>query len=1103
MSIRQGKIIIADSVSSTTDYQDLINKPKINGVELDGNKTAEDLNIRAGITSVNGDTGTDGAVTVKAIENANPNDTMLKVWNGTTAEYLALAEKDLNTIYNVTDEVSADISKISGFNLFDFKWSDHLINNISWTRADNFSWHSAAVYVSAYNKLLKEKERASTVFETETIDDITISFYRSENNYKICLPDQLASLTSLYEKTGVAWYYVIDTENKQFKLPRTKWGFTGLRNKAGDYVPESLPNITGSWHGEIYAYESSGAIARNYGGTSLKAVQTVQTTSEDGFSFDASRSSSAYQDGAPVQERATEMYLYFYVGNTVTVESEVNLDTLVTDVENLKKGSGGSLEIGDIGFSAFGIDETKNLRRYLNGQVISQTQFTAFTTKVKAAVALYPSLSATEANWQAEVTNSKLGQCGKFVIDDIAGTIRLPKVVNINGLTDLSLIGGIKTESLPNITGTACASMTQGTLLNNGDGAFYGFDRGGSSDVPAVGGAYNGNDTWGFDASRVSSTYQDNAPVQQEAVQYPYFIQVATGSEESIDVTREIELNNPFSLLDYKWSEYEITNTSWLLSNGAFYSGATYVSVYELLLKIYNGTETKEGVSVKLSTEAYTDTDFVLNTADITFRLPVKVKLASGSAVVGNGNKFGLTNLNNNNEYNLTTFATGNGYGLALGNSGVTSDNIGITTDSTKSGIETSSAGLKLYFYVGETIQGANLINTERTLLDVANLKKNTLKTNQITNCITEIPQDIKLELKDGVLTLKAGSKVYVPNGFEADGVTKKFDVVVIENDLYLKQQFDDNDMMLFVYVNPNGIRTLGTTYKGSTYETRPAAVGDYKLHYITGENKIFWDAPNYVATENSFPIAIVDRSADVGFTSVDQVFNGFGYIGSTVFALPGVKGLIPNGRNEDGSLKNVEFTTSKVLTSTTNNTFTDLPIILKNDNNMYPLSEFLVEDRPSRTPTAGRWFSYYSPLDNKIYQSDNGNPWSQQTGYIVGIESSNGTRVTLFTTKTAFHALDYSNKSEIISWGMPDYSAGIDIKSTATTGYTTPKQGQCFVRGNSNTDIKIYINNVLVMTGSTPTGYPVPWTFDIDKGEVLKIQNAYEAKFFPFKGAN
>lgn len=38
---------------------------------------------------------------------------------------------------------------------------------------------------------------------------------------------------------------------------------------------------------------------------------------------------------------------------------------------------------------------------------------------------------------------------------------------------------------------------------------------------------------------------------------------------------------------------------------------------------------------------------------------------------------------------------------------------------------------------------------------------------NNISNCITEIPQDIKLELNNGTLTLKAGSKVYVPNGFE------------------------------------------------------------------------------------------------------------------------------------------------------------------------------------------------------------------------------------------------------------------------------------------------------------------------------------------------
>ena len=54
----------------------------------------------------------------------------------------------------------------------------------------------------------------------------------------------------------------------------------------------------------------------------------------------------------------------------------------------------------------------------------------------------------------------------------------------------------------------------------------------------------------------------------------------------------------------------------------------------------------------------------------------------------------------------------------------------------------------------------------------------------KITNCITEIPQNINLELKDEALTLKAGSKVIVPNGFEADGTTPKFDEIIVANDI-------------------------------------------------------------------------------------------------------------------------------------------------------------------------------------------------------------------------------------------------------------------------------------------------------------------------------
>ena len=390
---------------------------------------------------------------------------------------------------------------------------------------------------------------------------------------------------------------------------------------------------------------------------------------------------------------------------------------------------GGGLEIGDVAFAVMGIDETKNLRRYLNGQVISQSQFESFTNWVKERAKLYPNTVATEENWQAEVTNSKLGQCGKFVIDDALGTIRLPKVVNVQGLADLSLMGSIKAESLPNIEGKAVAGdgISHSLLIPyNSSGELIGYPS------SSTGGSYSTLRGGVLSASNVNSTYQDNAPVQQEAIQYPYFIQVATGVEESVDITREIELNNPFSLLDYKWSEYELNNASWLLSNGAFHSGTVYKAVYELLLKIYNGTETKEGVSVKLSTEAYEDTDFVLNTADTTFRLPVKVKLASGSAVVGNGMTLGLTNGKDNfglvNQSSVGAVFNNNAYGSNIGAStgtatGDVNIGYGVTTDPTKSGIETSSSGLKLYFYVGETVQDANLINASKVLDLLAKLE--------------------------------------------------------------------------------------------------------------------------------------------------------------------------------------------------------------------------------------------------------------------------------------------------------------------------------------------------------------------------------------------
>ena len=40
--------------------------------------------------------------------------------------------------------------------LFDFKWADHICNDVQWLRADTFSWQSGSVYEAAFNDLFND-----------------------------------------------------------------------------------------------------------------------------------------------------------------------------------------------------------------------------------------------------------------------------------------------------------------------------------------------------------------------------------------------------------------------------------------------------------------------------------------------------------------------------------------------------------------------------------------------------------------------------------------------------------------------------------------------------------------------------------------------------------------------------------------------------------------------------------------------------------------------------------------------------------------------------------------------------------------------------------
>lgn len=363
----------------------------------------------------------------------------------------------------------------------------------------------------------------------------------------------------------------------------------------------------------------------------------------------------------------------------------------------------------------------------------------------------------------------------------------------------------------------------------------------------------------------------------------------------------------------------------------------------------------------------------------------------------------------------------------------------------------------------GQVLEALN----DKVDIDYGNMPANSTNyapsSKNVTNCITEIPQDIKLELTDGTLTLKAGSKVYVPNGFEDDGTTVKFDEVVVESDLTTTSSVNTQIILFYKSDGTLGATTLASATSGTS---QPAGNGYW---YDTINNIIKRIVSGAVESSgHSFPFAIVNCNS-TEITSIDQVFNGFGYIGSTIFALPGVKGLIPNGRNEDGSLKNIEFVSTNVAVRTLS--FSVLKYLGFNGKYI-GLSDVV--------------HSGYDKLTNTNYSAD-----LRWDFCLVGFVSINKG---MFSIKQPFASAD-CNDTEFIAHQTFPSNKYIDLTLGATDSYyTASSDGWFFI--SKNLSANQYLNGYIVPDNATTRIVGVTklvsasgaaaWTLPVSKGQRL-----------------
>lgn len=331
---------------------------------------------------------------------------------------------------------------------------------------------------------------------------------------------------------------------------------------------------------------------------------------------------------------------------------------------------------------------------------------------------------------------------------------------------------------------------------------------------------------------------------------------------------------------------------------------------------------------------------------------------------------------------------------------------------------------------VGNTSQYASLTN-DNIGNNVTNSQywKNVTPVNysNITNCLLEVPQRIKYDLTDGTLTIKAGSVVIVPYGTEdltaqyPKGATflndnfKVYDTQFADGKFFVwtelvgdisRPSFSENgNVLIFVNINNAGSGTNGLGQAISTNVGSGTSDPSKGYYYRTDENKVYHLGAWY---GYSLPVALGTANG-TNLTSIDQVFNGLGYIGSTVWVDKGVKGLIPNGLNEDGSLNNIEWVNNNIIVTTQkltnrNNQAVFLDIITRY---AYPLGNHYTIDSYTNKEYN---LVFDSDLNNYYYNSTS-TKYSKQNGLVVAFANiDENSKYTSFNPKQPFRAVDYND---------------------------------------------------------------------------------------------
>lgn len=470
---------------------------------------------------------------------------------------------------------------------------------------------------------------------------------------------------------------------------------------------------------------------------------------------------------------------------------------------------------------------------------------------------------------------------------------------------------------------------------------------------------------------------------------------------------------------------------------------------------------------------------------------------------------------------------------------GAGSDTYAIAFDASRSNslygksdtVQPPSVNMLIYYKVGEVVVNSDLalIDAQAMIEDalqevdtkindglssIANAS-DALRQTQVTNCILEAPNNIKIDINEnGYLVLKSGSTLIIPAGLDDEG-NKKFEHKTLESDVVFTNTDaitgNLKDFMPIVWYSNDAstAHSIGGVCVSQMFagETAPTNAQDM-YWYDTANNLIKFSGDTGASWEfamASFPICQVDvifESASVKYFNYPKaIFSHCGFIGSAYWLDKEVKYLAPNGKSETGTLNNIEGVTQDVqihiITDEESNNTASKCMAWVSSNSISWWGNASIKTSYTKPSVTG-YTRYYDSNENYWKKADLSTTFTNTN--LCPFATFNINTQNQILSMQPYEIMQVAIGNNSVFW--PDYTAGITISAFP---YTAEYDGwlTASVIGDQGTGQNGYLQiNGNTVVHSYGLDYTTSqWVIPVSRGDVITAHQVGSVTIFPCKG--